>query len=169
MGAGGRVFSIVFEEVENPAGSFGDAVPETGFRGREVEEGVRGLEVGRGQLCVVKALVDGGQELKGKAEPGLAGKNCVGGIERGGESLTDASETVEGNAGRVGVGDVVVVEGVGDDNGSGTFIAREEETEVVKREEVGWEARVRKSEKVVERVGVAHGREVEWRQCERRE
>jgi len=83
--------------------------------------------------------------------------------------LTDASETVEGNAGRVGVGDIVVVKGVGDDEGSGTFIAGEEEAEVVEQEEVGWEARVRKSEEVVERVGVAHGKEVEWRQCRRRE
>jgi len=168
VGAGGRVLRVVVEEVENPASSLRDAVAETGFRKGKVEESVGGLEVRRGQLCVVKAFVDGGQEFVGETEPGLAGKNGVGGVEGGGESLTDASETVEGNAGRVGVGDVVVIEGVGDDEGSRTFIAGEDEAEVVEWEEVGRETRVRESEKVVERVGVAHGREVERRQCEKR-
>jgi len=117
---------------------------------------------------LVKAFVDGGQEFEGKAEPGLTGEDCIGGIERGREGLADSSETMECNAGRVGVGNVVMVEGVGDDDGCGTFITREKEAEVVKREEVGREARVRKSEEVIERVGVAHDRKEEWKQCRKR-
>ena len=82
--------------------------------------------------------------------------------------MANASETVESNTGRVGVGDVIVVEGVGDDNRSGSFVARKEDAKVVKREEVRWEMRVWKSEKVVERVGVAHGRRGRRRQCRER-
>src|SRR6267142_29287 len=113
--------------------------------------------------------MDGGQEFKGKAKPGFAGKDSVGGIEGGGKSLADASEAVESNACRVGVGDVVVIKGVGDDEGGGPLIAGKKESKVVEQEEVGWEARVRKGEEVVERVGVAHGKGLKRRQCKKRE
>jgi len=138
VGAGGRVLEVVVKEVENPTSSLRDAATETVFQGGEVMEGVRGLEVRGGQLSVVKALVNGGQKLEGKTKPGLAGEDSVGGIKGGGKSLADTSEAVEGNAGRVGVGDIVVVKGVGYDEGSRAFIAGEEDAEVVERKEVGW-------------------------------
>jgi len=70
----------------------------------------------------MEAFMDSGQEFKGEAEPGLAGEDCVGGVEGRGEGLADVSEAVKCHPGRVRVGDVVVVEGVGDDNGSGAFV-----------------------------------------------
>ena len=122
------------------------------------------MQFGGRQLGIVEALMDSGEEFEGEAEPGLAGEDGVRGVEGRGEGLADASEAMKCDTGRVGVRDVVVVEGVGDDNGSGTFITREEEAEVIEWEEVGGEARVWKSEEVVEGVGVAHGRREEWKQ-----
>src|SRR6267142_1102980 len=112
--------------------------------------------------------MEGGQKFESETQPSLTGEDGVGGVEGGGEGLSDSSEAMEGDASRVGVGDVVVVEGVGDDDGGGAFIPRQKETEVIKREEVGREARVRESEEVVERVGVAHGRKEKGRQCRRK-
>jgi len=159
VGADGGVLDIVVEEVKDPGRGFRDVAARTGFGDGHVVEGVGGLEIGGRQLCVVEAFMHSGQEFEGETEPGLPGEDSVGGIEGGREGLTDPSETMKCDAGRVGVRDIVMVEGVGDDDGCRAFIARKTGAKVSEWKEVHREARVQKSKEVVKRVGIAHDKE----------
>ena len=73
--------------------------------------------------------------------------------------MAGTTKAVEGNAGRMSVGDGVVVKRVGDDDGGGVRIANEVGAEVLKGEQLRREAGVGEGELVVQRVDVAHGGE----------
>jgi len=162
MCAGNRAVLIFLgEEVENPPRSFGEAGGETPFSNGEVVECVWGLEVRGGKLGVVKALVNRGKEFKGEFEPGFVREDCVWGVKGGGEGLVGTTKAMEGNAGRMSVGDGVVVKRVGDDDGGGLGVANEISAEVLKREQLRGEAGVGEGELVVQREDVAHGEEGE--------
>jgi len=119
------------EEIQDPARGFGNAGGETAFEDGEIMEGVRGLEVRGGQLCVVKAFVDHSKKFKGKLQPGLLQKDGVRSVEWGGEGLTGVAKAVKCDAGSVGVWDGIMVEGVGDDDGGGFGVANEVGTKIL--------------------------------------
>jgi len=60
----------------------------------KVMKGVRGLEIRGGPLGIVEAFVDCGKEFHGELQPGLTREDGIGGVERGGEGLTGASQTM---------------------------------------------------------------------------
>jgi len=123
MGVGNGVVFVLFrEEVEDPSRGFCEAGGEAPFDDGKVVECIRGLEVRGGQLGIMEAFVDGGEEFKGKFEPGLAGEDRVQSVKWGGEGLAGATKAVEGNAGSMGVGDRVMVKRVGNDDGGGLGI-----------------------------------------------
>jgi len=169
VGTGDGAVIVRFrKEVEDPARDFSELGGEGAFGEREIMKGVGGLEVGGGQLGVMKPLVDRGQEFHGEFQPGFPGEDSVRGVERGGEGLSGAAEAVESNTGSVGVGDSVVVQGVGDGDGGGFGVADKVGAEVVEGSEFGGETGVGKGKVVVHGMDVAHnGRQRRRRQqCE---
>jgi len=116
----------------------------------------------------MEAFVDGGEEFPGKSKPGFAGEDGIRSVERRGESLANAAEAMEGDAGEVGVGDAVVVEGLRNNDGRGANVSREVGAEVLEGEQVGGEPGVGKGKVVVQDLDVAHDEGMKRRgQCGR--
>jgi len=124
-------------------------------------KGVRGLKVGGGELGVMEAFVDGSKEFEGEFEPGFTGEDHVRSVKRGGKGLAGMAKAVKSDAGGMQVGDGVMVERVGDDDGGGLGIANQVSAEVLEGEELRRETGVGEGELIIHRVDVTHGGEVE--------
>jgi len=104
----------------------------------------------------VKAFVDRGKEFEGKLQPGLAREDGVRSVEWGGKGLAGSAKAVKGDMGHMGVGDRVMIEGVGDDDGGGFSVADEVGAEILEGEQLCGEAGIGEGEVVVQSMDVTH-------------
>ena len=93
-----------------------DSCGEGYFGVRKAQKGIRFLIVRGSELGVLQTFMNNSDEFEHETKPSLAVKNMFWGVEGGGEDVTKTGKPVKGGPALRGVRDIVVSEGVSDDD-----------------------------------------------------